>query len=185
MATTTAERIFVDTNVLVYATQTTAPWHAEANQTLTALHNAGAELWISRQILREYLATLSRPQTFSAPLPMAVLVADAKRFETSLFKKNYSRPIPDAVSCPGPRLGKRCSLLFPHDGTQRLIHGIVCWKRRANVRLQQGQIGSRLVLFEVLSAHAAPELGKVVFRAHLDIFPLLLGFLHTDFPNHA
>ena len=68
MPTTAVERIFVDTNVLVYATQVTAPWHAEANQTLTALHAAGAELWISRPVLREYLATLSRPQTFSAPL---------------------------------------------------------------------------------------------------------------------
>ena len=82
MATTAVERIFVDTNVLVYATQGTAPWHVEANQTLTALHTAGAELWISRQVLREYLATLSRPQTFSVPLPIGVLVADVKQFET-------------------------------------------------------------------------------------------------------
>ena len=85
MATTAVDCIFVDTNVLVYATQATAPWHVEANHTLTALHVAGAELWISRQVLREYVATLSRPQTFTAPLPISILVADVRRFE-ALFR---------------------------------------------------------------------------------------------------
>jgi predicted nucleic acid-binding protein len=41
----------------------------------------GAELWISRQILREYLVTLSRPQTFSLPVPAATLIADVNRFQ--------------------------------------------------------------------------------------------------------
>jgi predicted nucleic acid-binding protein len=81
MATTAVDRVFVDTNVLVFATQVSAPWHAEASRALSDLRAAGVELWISRQVLREYLATLSRPQTFAAPLPMSVLVLDVLQFE--------------------------------------------------------------------------------------------------------
>ncbi len=39
-------------------------------------------LWISRQILREYLATLSRPQSFTGPLSPTVLSADVIYLES-------------------------------------------------------------------------------------------------------
>src|SRR5262249_29857536 len=80
MATTVADPIFVDTNVLVYANTATAPLHARARAALQDLAAAGVELWVSRQVLREYLATLSRPQTFTAPVAPAALVADVTRF---------------------------------------------------------------------------------------------------------
>ena len=38
------------------------------------------ELWISRQVLREYLATLSCPQTFTPPIPAATLVTQVRSF---------------------------------------------------------------------------------------------------------
>jgi predicted nucleic acid-binding protein len=69
MATTAADPVFIDTNVLVFANTATAPLHAEAQAALQSYAASGAELWISRQILREYLATLSRPQSFSSPVP--------------------------------------------------------------------------------------------------------------------
>jgi predicted nucleic acid-binding protein len=81
MATTAVDPVFVDTNILVYANTVTAPFHAEAQAALRAHAASGAELWISRQILREYLVTLSRPQTFSQPVPAATLIADVNRFQ--------------------------------------------------------------------------------------------------------
>jgi predicted nucleic acid-binding protein len=81
MATTAADPVFVDTNILVFANTATAPFHAEAQAALRSLAASGAELWISRQVLREYLATLSRPQTFTAPVPVATLCADVVRFQ--------------------------------------------------------------------------------------------------------
>lgn len=72
---------FIDTNVLVYSTVVQAPLHASARQSLDALRASATELWVSRQILREYLAVLTRPQTFTQPLPIAVLIADVQRFE--------------------------------------------------------------------------------------------------------
>lgn len=76
------DSVFVDTNILVYAAISTAPFHAEAFGHLDAFRRAGAELWISRQILCEYIATLSRPQPFTPPLPAATLIADVHMLAT-------------------------------------------------------------------------------------------------------
>ena len=81
MATMGGERVFVDTNVLVHAAVPTSPVHASARNALRSLHGARAELWISRQVIREYLAVLSRTQTYARPVPMAALVEDCQRFE--------------------------------------------------------------------------------------------------------
>ncbi len=81
MATTAADPVFVDTNILVFANTATAPFHAGAQAALRSHAASGTELWISRQILREYLATLSRPQTFTVPVPAATLCADLARFQ--------------------------------------------------------------------------------------------------------
>jgi predicted nucleic acid-binding protein len=83
MATTgaSADPVFVDTNVLIQATITAAPLHAVAVARLAALTGSGSELWISRQVLREYLATLSRPQSYTPALSAAALAADVTRFE--------------------------------------------------------------------------------------------------------
>lgn len=41
-------------------------------------------LWISRQVLREYLATLTRPQTFVTPQPIAILAAQVGQFQAQM-----------------------------------------------------------------------------------------------------
>lgn len=60
-------RVFVDTNTLVYADQTASAFHARARTALARLEQEGAELWISRQVLREYLAAVTRPGATGAP----------------------------------------------------------------------------------------------------------------------
>jgi predicted nucleic acid-binding protein len=71
---------FVDTNVLVFAASSGAPLHRRASEELRRRGESGQELWVSRQILREYLATLSRPQTFAKPRPARELVGDIRYF---------------------------------------------------------------------------------------------------------
>jgi predicted nucleic acid-binding protein len=83
MATKEDNRLFVDTNILVYAAVSQSPLHAEARRAIQTQQEAGVELWISRQVLREYLATLSRPQTFSIPQPSKVLVQDVRQLQGS------------------------------------------------------------------------------------------------------
>jgi predicted nucleic acid-binding protein len=75
-------QIFVDTNILVYATVIKSPYHHFAINILTELYNTGSELWISRQVIREYLATLTRPQKFSPQIDISVLNKHRQYFET-------------------------------------------------------------------------------------------------------
>jgi predicted nucleic acid-binding protein len=73
--------IFIDTNVLVDSTVVTSPFHTAARNALQNRYHAGIEMWISRQVLREYLSTLTRPQVYTNPLPIRTLVADVHTFE--------------------------------------------------------------------------------------------------------
>ncbi len=72
-------RVFVDTNVLIYATRSAEPFSERARTALAAAEDSGDELCISRQVLREYLASVTRPQISPAPLPAALAVADVRR----------------------------------------------------------------------------------------------------------
>jgi predicted nucleic acid-binding protein len=82
MATTAAEPVFIDTNVLNYSRQSLSPFHAAAVAKLAHLKAAGHELWISRQTLREYLASMSRPGALTGTVSMSALVADVQAFAT-------------------------------------------------------------------------------------------------------
>jgi predicted nucleic acid-binding protein len=75
-----SQACFVDTNVLVFAASSTAPLHQRASEELRRRGESGQELWVSRQVLREYLATLSRPQTFAKPRQARELVSDVRYF---------------------------------------------------------------------------------------------------------
>ena len=61
---TDVRRIFVDTNVLVFAAVPRSEAHHAARATLARLDREGAELWVSRQVIREYLAVMTRQEGF-------------------------------------------------------------------------------------------------------------------------
>jgi predicted nucleic acid-binding protein len=81
MAMTGAEPLFVDTNILVYANVIRAPFHTQALNALEVAHHAGRPLWISRQVLREFIAARTRPQTFARPSPPAVVIERVRFLE--------------------------------------------------------------------------------------------------------
>ena len=78
---TTSAKVFIDTNALIRATVATAPLHTEANRTITRLYEDGVELWISRQVLREYLVNIMRDQSYAQPVAPEVAVSQVKAFE--------------------------------------------------------------------------------------------------------
>lgn len=63
--------MFLDTNVLVRARFEAAPGHGPARRRVSDAGGGREALRISRQVLREYLATVTRPQVWSPPVPMA------------------------------------------------------------------------------------------------------------------
>jgi predicted nucleic acid-binding protein len=62
-----ADPVFVDTNVLVYVDQAASAFHTPARAAIARLERDGAQLWISRQVLREYLVTVTRPGPTGVP----------------------------------------------------------------------------------------------------------------------
>ena len=80
MASADDSALFLDTNILVYASAATAPQHRAAMQAIQRYASAGIVLWISRQVLREFLVTMTWPQNFAAPLSGADAVALARYF---------------------------------------------------------------------------------------------------------
>lgn len=82
MVTTGGDITFLDTNVLVYASIPESPLHNVAVSSIQTLEQNGQELWVSRQILREFLATLTRPQIFTEPVPVRLVVEATRQFET-------------------------------------------------------------------------------------------------------
>jgi predicted nucleic acid-binding protein len=72
MATTAVDPVFVDTNVLVFATIPSSPFHRQAIAALHAIAQSGAAGWVSRQVLREYLVQLTRPGVLPTPLTGSV-----------------------------------------------------------------------------------------------------------------
>ena len=79
MTNAVAESLFLDTNILVYANVNPSPFHQVALDAIQANEAAHTPLWISRQVLREYLATLARPRV---GIPITTLTAQVRRFES-------------------------------------------------------------------------------------------------------
>jgi predicted nucleic acid-binding protein len=61
MAMTDANRVFVDTNILVHLKLEGSPFFQGIVSQIETLRVQNVELWINRQILREYLAVMTRP----------------------------------------------------------------------------------------------------------------------------
>ena len=89
--------MFVDTNVLVVARAANAPGHDAALATLAAMRRE-EPLRISRQVLREYLAVVTRPQTWASPLPMPVALADIRRFASAFEVLEDGQAVTDMLA---------------------------------------------------------------------------------------
>lgn len=79
MATMDDDALFVDTNVLVYANVIETPFHEQALAAINTAYQANRTIWISRQVIREYLVTMTRPQAFEN-LPRATVFEQIGQF---------------------------------------------------------------------------------------------------------
>ncbi|MEN8133204.1 MAG: PIN domain-containing protein [Pseudomonadota bacterium] len=82
---TDAEPLFIDTNILVYANVAAAPFHEQALNALKTAYQSERPLWISRQVLREFIAARTRPQTFAQP-SMPEVVIERVRYLQERFQ---------------------------------------------------------------------------------------------------
>lgn len=85
MATTedsVTQPTFLDTNLLLRSTVATAPQHDECRRALEHLWDNNADLWISHQVLREYMTNVTRPQTFMQPMDRNAVIERIRYFKT-------------------------------------------------------------------------------------------------------
>jgi predicted nucleic acid-binding protein len=79
-----SERVFVDTNILIYSTfeDFDPEKYVQCTDTLNKLLQAGTTLFISSQILREYFAVSTNQNIFKKPLTYKQAVSKMKEFLT-------------------------------------------------------------------------------------------------------
>jgi len=66
--TTMGAKVFIDTNILLRTTVRRMPLHSECKAVVTQLWADDSEIWISRQVIREYLVQVTHPRTINPPL---------------------------------------------------------------------------------------------------------------------
>ena len=71
--------MFIDTNVLVTSRFIEAPNHVMARNSLEKAFQGPEPLRISRQVIREYLVVVTRPQTWSVPMTRDEALDDVAR----------------------------------------------------------------------------------------------------------
>ena len=138
MATTAANRLFVDSNVLVYSRVVAAPFHREAVDALDGLRTSGKELWISRQIIREFIASVTRPQSFSQPMPIADVIADVRIIESTTTVVDETATVTQqllallaAIPCGGKQVhdANIVATMLVHGVPNLLTHNVADFKR--------------------------------------------------------
>lgn len=115
----------MDTNVLVYASRSSAAMHAQAMSALHRLEGEGVELCVNRQVLREYLVTITRPDAGTPLLDLDDAVSDTRRL-TEIYTVLEDGPAATEhllyLVCRFPTRGKRV-----HDTNvvaTMLAHGV-------------------------------------------------------------
>jgi len=97
---------------LIYFNRPGAPQHGAAQSGLARLQAESSPLWISPQVLREYLAAATRPQASGATLSMADAIADVHDFRLAF---NVVEDRPEVFEC-------LLRLLSAHPGAGKQVH---------------------------------------------------------------
>jgi len=93
--------VFLDTNVLVYAAVKESPFYEAARRAIGESSQQGRVCWVSRQVIREFLVTLTRPDAFSPPVEIGTVLDLAddleRRFQVAEDGANVTRALHDLL----------------------------------------------------------------------------------------
>lgn len=67
-------KVFLDTNILLRTILTQMNQHAEVDALVKRIIREGAELWISGQVIREFIVQATHPRTLTKPLTIEQVV---------------------------------------------------------------------------------------------------------------
>src|SRR5579862_2153644 len=74
-------KAFVDTNILLRSLLTEIELHTEADALLKRMLREDTELWISGQIIREFIVQATHPKTLKTPLTMSEAIDEINRIK--------------------------------------------------------------------------------------------------------
>jgi len=138
MGTMGVDTVFIDTNILVYAQQSYSPFHQTATNALQQLATVGTSLCMSRQILREYLAVMSRSNLVNGQTSQSVLVRDVVLFETQFLIAEDGPLVTQqllqlltTIPCAGKQVhdANIVATMLTHGVTTLLTHNVVDFQR--------------------------------------------------------
>jgi predicted nucleic acid-binding protein len=72
---------FLDTNILIYASDNHSPWHQPDKKKIKKLLSKGFRLFISPKILREYVSVASRSTGTEKPAPWDMILKNYESFQ--------------------------------------------------------------------------------------------------------
>jgi len=81
------QTVFVDTNILVYSKVKSNPFYLTSFTKLYELFNSN-QLYISRQVIREYLNVMTKPDNLKYPISLKDLVQDIEYFSENFIILN-------------------------------------------------------------------------------------------------
>ncbi|NJP06722.1 MAG: VapC toxin family PIN domain ribonuclease [Chloroflexaceae bacterium] len=108
MTTAGSHSTFLDISVLVHASMRESPLHRAALHAIQGLRNDMAELWTSRQVLREYLVLLTDPQVVGEQVHIPTIIHQVQAIQQRLH-----------IAEDGPEVTRRLFALLK----QVQIHG--------------------------------------------------------------
>jgi len=72
------DKVFLDTNILIYLVNEDSPFHDNVSNKFKEIASKG-EIWISRQVLREYAVVMTRSGTVEKPLSPENVASDIEK----------------------------------------------------------------------------------------------------------
>jgi predicted nucleic acid-binding protein len=78
------DKVFLDTNILVYLSNEDSSFYQDATRTFEKL-TGEYESWVSRQVLREYAVIMTRPDIIEKPLSSIEVAIDIEKWQ-SIFQ---------------------------------------------------------------------------------------------------
>jgi len=98
MVTAGVNHLFVDTNILVFATDAGSPFQSAAETELNEWRKQGTDLYLSIQILREYLAVTSRTSPAqTVPPDYAAILGNLASFRTAFHVLEDTRLVSEKL----------------------------------------------------------------------------------------
>ena len=81
----TGGNVFVDTNILLRSVLTQMDQHTQVDALVKGFIREGAELWISGQVIREFIVQATHPRTLVEPLTIEAVIHEITTLK-SLFQ---------------------------------------------------------------------------------------------------